>query len=245
MSSGNTRTAVITGGSGGIGAAVRQSLLAQGYSVVNLDRAPCADAHPALRNIEIDLMDTAALRGVAARLAAEYAVTSLVHNAGVIRPALVPEVRLEDYEALSRLHVGALIVLGQAFLPAMQAAQFGRIVTVSTRAVLGLETRTAYSATKAAQIGLTRTWALELGRYGVTVNAIAPGPIVTDQFRALIPAEDPRNERIAASLPARRLGTPEDIARVALFLLAPESGFITGQTWFVCGGASIGSVSYT
>lgn len=206
MSVRDDRTAVITGGSAGIGAAIRDALLDNGYTVVSLDRAPCPDRHPRLHAHEIDLSDLDATAALARRIAGAHRVTALVHNAGVIRPALVPEVRLEDYEALSRLHVGALIALGQAFLPAMIEAGFGRIVTISSRAVLGLATRTAYSATKAAQIGLTRTWALELGPHGITVNAIAPGPIDTPQLRAIIPHGDARERQLVESLPVRRLG---------------------------------------
>ncbi len=238
-----TGTALLTGGSGGIGAAIRADLLAAGYHVLNLDVRPCDDAHPRLETHVVDLADTAATTALAHELAGRHAITTLVHNVGVIRPALLPEVKQDDYEFLSRLHVGALIALGQACLPAMQGAGYGRIVSISSRAVLGLETRTAYSATKAAQIGLTRTWALELGRHGITVNAIAPGPIVTDQFRAVVPQGDPREEQIAAGLPVRRIGRPQDVSRVVLFLIAPESGFITGQTWYVCGGASLGALA--
>lgn len=243
MTGSGTNIALVTGGSAGIGAAIRRDLLAAGYTVISLDREPCPDPVPGLHSHVIDLSDSTATAALAQRIAAAHPVTTLVHNAGVIRPALLGEVQLEDYELLSRLHVGALITLGQAFLPAMKAAGFGRIVTISSRAVLGLETRTSYAATKAAQIGLTRTWAMELGRFGITVNAIAPGPVLTPQFRGAVPQGDPREHKIAQSLPVRRIGEPADIARVAMFLLAAESGFITGQTWYVCGGASLGSLA--
>lgn len=245
MSTGNTRTAVVTGGSAGIGAAIRDDLLAGGYRVVNLDINPCAHAHPALESIQVNLADLDILRQMAADVAARHRVTTLVHNAGALRSALIADVKQEDLDFLMRLHVGALVVLGQAFIPAMQAAGYGRIVTLTTRAILGLETRTSYSASKAAQVGLTRTWALELGPAGITVNAVAPGPVVTDQFRAVIPEGDPRNDAVAQRLPVRRLGQPVDISRVVMFLADENAGFITGQTWFVCGGASVGAMSYS
>ena len=131
----------------------------------------------------------------------------------------------------------------QAVLDAMKAAGLGRIVIISSRALLGLETRSGYSATKAAQIGLVRTWAMELGKFGITANAIAPGPIVTDMFTAVVPEGSEKAEQIAQSLPVKRLGRPEDISRAVMFLLSPENGFITGQCIFVCGGASLGSLS--
>lgn len=245
MNEGNSMTAVLTGGSAGIGAAIRRDLLTAGYQVINLDKDACDQSHPALQTIHIDVSDLDQVHTTAAKIAAKHQVTTLIHNAGALRSALIAEVKQEDLDFLMRLHVGALLALGQAFIPAMTRAGFGRIVTLSTRAVLGLETRTAYSASKAAQIGLTRTWALELGPSGITVNAIAPGPIVTGQFRSVIPEGDPRNEAVAQRLPVRRLGTPEDISRVIMFLADEKAGFITGQTLFVCGGASIGAMSFS
>ncbi len=245
MTQANSKTAVLTGGSAGIGAAIRRDLLTAGYQVINLDKDACDQSHPALQTIHIDVSDLDQVHTTAAKIAAKHQVTTLIHNAGALRSALIAEVKQEDLDFLMRLHVGALLALGQAFIPAMTRAGFGRIVTLSTRAVLGLETRTAYSASKAAQIGLTRTWALELGPSGITVNAIAPGPIVTDQFRSVIPEGDPRNEAVAQRLPVRRLGTPGDISRVVMFLADEKAGFITGQTLFVCGGASIGAMSYS
>jgi len=243
MTAQGTGTVVVTGGSGGIGATIRDTFLAAGRSVVNLDVAECPRRDARLDSRRLDLADLDAVAATAADIAAQAQVDTLVHNAGVLRPALLGEVRQEDYAFLSRLHVESLIALAQAFLPAMKAAGFGRIIIISSRAVLGLQTRTAYSATKAAQLGLARTWAMELGPSGITVNAIAPGPVITDQFRAAVPEGDPREAAIAEGLPMRRLGRPEDVARVVGFLAEPASDFITGQTWFVCGGASLGSLA--
>ena len=145
---------------------------------------------------------------------------------------------------LTQVHIGAAISLVQAFLPGMKAKGYGRIVNMCTRAVLGLATRTSYSATKAGMMAMTRTWALELGQYGITVNAVAPGPIAaTEMFDNTIPENDPRRESMAASIPVKRLGRPADVASATLFLASPGSGFITGQTLFVCGGASLGSLA--
>ncbi len=176
-------------------------------------------------------------------LAAQYAITTLVHNAGVIRPALIEAVDLNDVDYLSRLHIHAGIVLLQGVLPAMKQAGFGRIVVVGSRAMLGLETRSGYAATKAGQVGLVRTWALELGKYGITANVVAPGPIVTDMFTEVIPADSDKADQIAQSIPVKRLGQPADVAKAVMFLVSADSGFITGQNLFVCGGASLGSLS--
>jgi 3-oxoacyl-[acyl-carrier protein] reductase len=234
--------ALVTGGSAGIGLAICRALLDADYDVVSLDRQPSPLHHARLRTITVDLSDAAAT-AQAARDATQDPVTTVVHNAGMIRPALVAQASAEDLAALSRLHLGAALMLVQAALPAMRAAHFGRIVLISSRAVLGLATRTAYSATKAGLLGMARTWALELGPDGITVNAVAPGPIAgTEMFHDVLPPGDPRIEALAQTIPVRRLGQPDDIARMVLFLADPASGFITGQTMFVCGGTSVGSL---
>ena len=132
----------------------------------------------------------------------------------------------------------------QAFLPAMTAASFGRVVLISSRAASGLESRTAYSATKAGMLGMARTWALELAPQGITVNVVAPGPIeATEMFHEVIPQGSERMQLLADSIPVRRLGLPDDISRAVTFFTDPEAGFITGQTLYVCGGTSVGSLS--
>jgi len=236
-------TALVTGGSAGIGRSICEHLLERGYTVINLSRRASDSTHRRLVDVQVDLADLDATRAAISELSGQYAITSLVHNAGVIKPALLEDVDLRDVGYLSRLHVHAGITLLQGVLPAMKDAGGGRVVVIGSRAMLGLETRTAYAATKAAQIGLVRTWALELGQYGVTVNAVAPGPVVTDMFTDVVPEDSDKAEKLAASLPVRRLGRPDDIARATLFFLDPDNSFVTGQTLFVCGGSSIGSLS--
>ena len=241
--SNDSPVALVTGGSAGIGASICQHLLDDGYHVLNLSQGTAEFTHERMTQVDIDLADTAATRDVVTALAKQYEITSVVHNAGVIRPSLIEDVDLEDVMYLTRLHLITSILLAQGVLDTMKAKGFGRIVLISSRALLGLETRTAYSATKAGQIGLVRTWALELGQYGITVNAIAPGPIVTPMFTEVVPADSDKAVQIANSLPVRRLGRPDDVARAAMFLLSPDNGFVTGQCMFVCGGASLGSLA--
>jgi NAD(P)-dependent dehydrogenase (short-subunit alcohol dehydrogenase family) len=239
------KVAVVTGGSAGIGKSICQHMLADGYTVLNLSLLPSDDRNDLLVDIPVDLADMEATRSAITKLAARYAITTLVHNAGVIRPALIESVDLNDVDYLSRLHINAGIVLLQGVLPAMKKAGFGRIVVVGSRAMLGLETRSGYAATKAGQVGLVRTWALELGQYGITANVVAPGPVVTGMFTDVIPEDSDRAKRLAQSIPVKRLGQPDDVARAVMFLVSADSGFITGQNLFVCGGASLGIMSFS
>jgi len=230
--------ALITGGSAGIGLAIAEKLLEKGYEVISLDIQP--SKLKKVQHIEVDLSDLDALGKILGKL---KNVTTFVHNAGVIRPALLPDVKLEDFEALTNLHLVAPVILMQALLPAMKAARFGRVVLVSSRAVLGLPTRTAYSATKAGMLGMARTWALELAPSGITVNVVAPGPIRTANFHSVVPEGSPQVEKIAQAIPVKRLGEADDVARAVLFFADRDSGFITGQVLYVCGGTSVGTLT--
>ncbi len=236
-------TTLVTGGSSGIGAALCESLLADGHHVINLSRRSHPTRHPRLTDIAVDLLDRTATADAAAEVAAKFAVTRIVHNAGLVWPNLLESATEDDIAGLMQLHVTAPMVLTQAVLPAMEAEGFGRIVFVTSRAALGVPTRTAYSASKSAVHGMLRTWALELGPKGVTANAVAPGPIRTDNFWGIIDKGSDREARLADALPVRRLGEVDDVVRPIRFFLDDGSGFTTGQVLYVCGGASIGTVS--
>ena len=238
------QTIVVTGGSTGIGAAICGTLLAKGIRVVNLSRRPLVHDSNRLHNHAVDLSDRIATESVAREVAETFDVTGLVHNAGLIRASLLQDVELEDLDYLSQVHVGAAITLSQAVIPAMKARRFGRIVLITSRAALGLATRTSYTATKAGMMGMARTWALELGEYGITVNTVAPGPIEdTEMFESAMAGDQHRIDTLAESIPVRRLGRSDDVAHAVDFLLDEASGFITGQSLMVCGGASLGSLA--
>lgn len=237
------RVAVVTGGSAGIGKAICERLLSEGCEVVSLARRRSDIEHARMHNIEVDLSDRKATAEAARELTRRFAVTTVIHNAGVIRPALLPDAKLDDLDALVDLHLGCAIQLVQAALPAMRQLRFGRVVLLSSRAALGLQTRTAYSATKAGMLGMARTWALELGPEGITVNVVAPGPIRTDMFYDVVEKDSEQEQRLAASIPVRRLGLADDVARAVSFFADPGNGFVTGQVLYVCGGTSVGGLS--
>ena len=233
--------AVVTGGSAGIGLAIVRELLVQKYQVISLDLKP--NPEKGVKHLAVDLTDPAATAWAAAEIAKKHQVTTLIHNAGTIRPALLPEVKVEDLNALVNLHISAAVILLQACLPAMKAAEFGRVVLVSSRAVLGLPTRTAYSASKAGMLGMARTWALELAPQGITVNVVAPGPIETDNFHSIVPRGSPQVDKVTQSIPVKRLGQAADVARAVLFFAHRDNGFVTGQVLYVCGGTSVGTLT--
>jgi 3-oxoacyl-[acyl-carrier protein] reductase len=235
---------LITGTSTGIGRVLCERLLEQGRTVVGLSRRASGLSHPNLHELAVDLADPAATAKAAREVAARFEIDTFIHNAGVIRPALLADVRPEDLPMLSQLHIGSAITLMQALLPGLRQRRFGRVVLMSSRGALGLATRSAYSATKAGMIGLARTWALELAAEGITVNVVAPGPIRgTEMFHAVVPAESERERKLAAAIPVQRLGTPEDVAQAVEFFIAPANGFVTGQVLYVCGGASVGTLT--
>jgi NAD(P)-dependent dehydrogenase (short-subunit alcohol dehydrogenase family) len=237
------RKAIVTGGSTGIGVAIISALIEQDYEVIALARRPAGLKSERLRSVQVDLTDVEATRIAVNEIAARESITTIVHNAGAIMESPIEEVRTSDIDALAHLHLTAALILVQANLPAMRAARFGRIVLISSRAVLGLAKRTAYAATKAGMLGLSRTWALELAPDGITVNVVAPGPIQeTEMFESAVEQGSARRTALAQSIPVRRLGLPSDVARAVCFFTDPEASFVTGQTLYVCGGASVGSL---
>jgi 3-oxoacyl-[acyl-carrier protein] reductase len=236
---------VLTGGSSGIGLATVQVFLDAGYEVISISRRDCPLKSPRLTSITADLSDAAATREVVAAVAERTPASTIVHCAGAIREKPIEEATLADLEELSNLHLGAALSLVQANLSAMKEARYGRIVLISSRAMLGLAKRTAYSATKAGMLGLARTWALELAPHGITANVVAPGPIAeTEMFEEIIPAASAKMTAAAKQVPVGRFGTPHDVARAVAFFTDPKASFVTGQTLFVCGGTSIGSIVY-
>ncbi|TXI90940.1 SDR family NAD(P)-dependent oxidoreductase [Cupriavidus sp. Marseille-Q8015] len=235
------RTALVTGGSRGIGAEIVRTLSAAGMAVINLDREAPAVAVDGARHVQVDLSDAAALTDALARVTARDEIVCVINNAAVGGPLRLEQVTLEAFERLTHTNLRAALQCAQAALPAMKRAGWGRIVNITSRAALGKEGRSIYGATKAGLISLTRTWALELGQHGITVNAVGPGPINTELFARSNPPDSPATRAIVAGIPVKRIGEPRDVAHAVGFFASEQASFITGQVLYVCGGLTVGN----
>jgi len=233
------RTTLVTGGNSGIGEALAKRLVEKGQRVVSVGLEKPTWTHELLTAYCADLTDIGQTRAIAQEICRDHAIDRLVHNAGIILPNLLQNAKPEDILTLAQLHLGAPMLLTQAAMEGMRARRFGRVVFVSSRAAMGAATRSAYSATKAGVHGMARTWALELASSGITVNVVAPGPILTDNFWGIIPKGSEQQQRMASNVPVGRLGSREDVAHAIEFFLDERSDFVTGQVLYVCGGTSL------
>ena len=244
------RTAVVTGAARGSGAGVARRLAADGHAVavLDLDEAACAavvkqieaDGGRALA-VGVDVSDEAAVGAAVERIAAELGEpTILVNNAGIIRDNLLFKMSVDDWDAVMGVHLRGSFLLARAVQGYMTKAGFGRIVNLSSTSALGNRGQANYAAAKAGVQGFTKTLALELGRFGVTVNAIAPGFIETEMTAATaervgVPFEEFK-AAAAAEIPVARTGRPEDIAHAVSFFASEGAGFTSGQVLYVAGG---------
>lgn len=231
---------LITGASQGIGRAIATRATEDGYRVINLDqRAPKTLLKDEVFH-RIDLTDVKAIDELIPQLLASEPIVRLVNNAGIIRPAALDQTTVDDFDAVMAINLRAPMLLTQHLFSGMRKAKFGRIVSIASRAALGKEERTVYAGSKAGLIGMTKTWALEMAQYGITVNAIGPGPIATELFTSGNPSDSPKTIKILQSIPVKRMGQPEDVAHAVASLLDDRAGFITGQIHYVCGGMTVG-----
>ncbi|HEX7911577.1 MAG TPA: SDR family oxidoreductase [Paraburkholderia sp.] len=232
-----TRTFLITGATKGIGLALSQQLSAAGHHVVGLARH--SEDFPG-HLVTVDLADRMATEQVLHDLTSRYVFDGLVNNVGLVRPQAIGEVKLDDLDSVLAVNLHPAVLAMQAILPGMRSRGWGRVVNVSSLTVLGAIERTAYAAAKAGLMSFARSWALELASTGITVNVVAPGPTETELFRANNPPGSAGERRYLSGVPMQRFGKPDEIAAAIAFLLSEEAGFITGQTLYVDGGASIG-----
>lgn len=236
----NKKTALITGASRGIGRAIAARLLIEGWNVLNLDVAP-PEIEPDLgdRWLAVDLSDVAATKKVLHEALLDGPVGALVNNAAIGLMSSLEDTGVEDFDASVAINMRAPMLCAQAVMPGMKEQGFGRIVNIASRAHLGKALRTSYAATKGAMVSMTKVWALELAPHGISVNAVAPGPIRTALFERANPPGNPRTQQIIDAIPVGRFGEPEDVANAVAFFLDQRSGYVTGQVLYVCGGVTL------
>jgi 3-oxoacyl-[acyl-carrier protein] reductase len=242
--------AIVTGAARGIGAATARRLAADGMAVavLDLDEAACAatakeiaDAGGRTFAVGADVSNTDQVNAAVQRVAAELGgPTVLVNNAGVIRDNLLFKMTDDDWDAVLGVHLRGAFLMSRVTQQYMVEAKYGRIVNLSSSSALGNRGQVNYSAAKAGMQGFTKTLAIELGQFGITANAVAPGFIVTDMTAATaarvgMPFED-FQQAAAQRIPVRRVGQPADVANLISFLVSEGAGFVSGQVIYVAGG---------
>ena len=250
MTEQQTRTAIVTGAARGIGAAIAKRLSQDGFAVavLDLDESACkavvdeieAAGGKAL-GVGVDVADEQAVEAAVSRVADELgAPTVLVNNAGITRDNLLFKLTVDDWNSVMDVHLRGAFLMSRATQKYMTEARWGRIVNLSSVSALGNRGQANYAAAKAGVQGFTKTLAIELGKFGVTVNAIAPGFIETEMTamtaaRVGMQFEDFK-AAAAKEIPVARVGQPEDIAATASFFARDEAAFVTGQVVYVAGG---------
>jgi len=244
------RVAIVTGGARGIGAAVATRLAADGLAVAVLDLTieSCSDVVDGIRRdggvaraVSVDVADERAVQQAVGTVAAELGPpTVLVNNAGILRDNLLFRMTITDWDEVMGVHLRGAFLMTRAAQSHMVEAGQGRIVNMSSISALGNRGQANYSAAKAGLQGLTRTLAVELGRFGITVNAVAPGFIETDMTRATaerlgVDFEEFRS-MLVSQIPVGRSGRPDDVAAAVSYFCRAEASFVSGQVLYVAGG---------
>ncbi|ELP67199.1 3-oxoacyl-ACP reductase FabG [Streptomyces turgidiscabies] len=250
MSTTEQRVAVVTGGARGIGAATAVRLAAEGraVAVIDLDEAACKDTVEKITAaggkaiaVGCDVSDEAQVAAAVTRIAEELGgPTILVNNAGVLRDNLLFKMSVSDWDTVMNVHLRGAFLMSRACQKYMVDAKFGRIVNLSSSSAQGNRGQVNYSSAKAGLQGFTKTLALELGKFGVTANAVAPGFIATDMTAATAERVGMGFEDFKAAaatqIPVQRVGTPDDISNAIAFFTDEAAGFVSGQVLYVAGG---------
>jgi 3-oxoacyl-[acyl-carrier protein] reductase len=244
------RVAIVTGGARGIGAAASRRLAADGMAVAVLDlkESDCAGTVDAITSaggsalaVGADVSQAELVETAVKKVAAELGPPAvLVNNAGVIRDNLLFKMTEDDWDTVLGVHLRGAFLMSRAAQKHMVDQRFGRIINLSSSSALGNRGQANYAAAKAGMQGFTKTLAIELGQFGITANAIAPGFIATDMTAATAARVgldfDVFQKAAATQIPVRRVGQPEDVAHVVSFLASEGAGFVSGQVIYVAGG---------
>ena len=246
----SSRVAIVTGAARGIGAATAKRLASDGMAVgvLDLDAGACGPTVDAITSgggravaVGADVSDAEQVGTAVGKVAAELGPpVVLINNAGIIRDNLLFKMSEDDWDMVLGVHLRGAFLMSRAAQKFMVDQRFGRIVNLSSSSALGNRGQVNYSAAKAGLQGFTKTLAIELGQFGITANAVAPGFIATDMTAATAARigmgfED-FQKAAAASIPVRRVGTPDDVAHVISFLVSEGAGFVSGQVIYVAGG---------
>jgi 3-oxoacyl-[acyl-carrier protein] reductase len=250
MSEASQRVAVVTGAARGIGAGTAKRLASDGFAVavIDLKEGDCGATVDAITQaggralaVGADVSDADQVQAGVDKIASEFGAPAvLVNNAGVIRDNMLFKMTVDDWDTVLGIHLRGSFLMSKACQKYMVDGKWGRIVNLSSSSALGNRGQANYSAAKAGLQGFTKTLAIELGQFGITANAVAPGFIATDMTAATaarmgIGFED-FQKAAAANIPVRRVGTPDDVAHVISFLVSEGAGFVSGQVIYVAGG---------
>ncbi len=238
-----TDTVLITGASRGIGLATAKILAEDGFNVVGVARNAPTNSFPG-DFFTGDLGDESGTDTLMAEILARHQIDGIVNNVGVNVLEPLGEVSLENFHRVIDINLRIPIQITQAALPGMKERNYGRIVNISSRGALGRENRTSYAAAKAGVVGMSRTWALELAPFGITVNVVSPGPTETEMFRKnnLEGEKAEENRRkFLAGVAMNRFGQPEEVGYAIAVFFDRRASFITGQLLHACGGSCIGA----
>ncbi|MGO4613412.1 3-oxoacyl-ACP reductase FabG [Nocardia sp. 2YAB30] len=250
MSTAITRTAIVTGAARGIGAATARRLAKDGFAVavVDLDESACKSVVDEIESaggkaiaVGADVSDEQAVTTAVQRIATELGgPTVLVNNAGILRDNLLFKMTVADWDSVMNVHLRGSFLMSRAAQKYMTEAKWGRIVNLSSTSALGNRGQANYAAAKAGLQGFTKTLAIELGKFGVTVNAIAPGFIETDMTAATAArigvSFEKFRDALVAQIPVGRSGKPEDVANTVSFFVSEGAGFVSGQVLYLAGG---------
>ncbi len=231
------KTVLVTGANRGIGLATCKILSKKKYKIIGVARSKIKN-FPG-KFIECDLSNQNSINDLIKKIK-KYNINCLVNNAGTSFGQSIDDLDLETFDKSINLNLRPAVQLSLELVKNMKKRKFGRIVSISSRAALGRELRTSYSVAKSGLYGFTRTWALELAKFNITVNLVSPGPIMTELHKRNNSQNKSYQKKYLNQNPMRRYGDPSEVAAAICFFISDEASFITGQSLYVCGGMSVG-----